>query len=82
MELANASKDNGLGDNIIKITDKDAIDWARLQVDVSKFVAKTIMSKKYSENKEAEVPNVQINIVNYGDNKKPDTSEPIDAEVK
>lgn len=66
----------------INVDDKNAIDWARLQVDVSKYITKTLASKKYSENKEAEVPNVQINIVNYGDNKKPDTSEPIDAEVK
>ena len=65
----------------IDIDDKNAIDWARLQVDVSKFIAKTLASKKYSDNKEAEVPNVQINIVNYGV-KHDDNPEPIDVDVK
>ena len=65
----------------IDIDDKNAIDWARLQVDVSKFLAKTLASKKYSENKEQEVPNVQINIVNYGQ-KPTESTEPIDVEVK
>jgi len=65
----------------INIDDKNAVDWARLQVDVSKFIVKTLASKKYSENKEVEVPNIQINIVNYGDKAK-ETTEPIDVEVK
>jgi hypothetical protein len=65
----------------INVDDKNAIDWARLQVDVSKYITKTLASKKYSENKEAEAPNVQINIVNYGEKPK-ETTEPIDVEVK
>ena len=65
----------------IDIDDKNAIDWARLQVDVSKFLAKNLASKKYSEDKEQEVPNVQINIVNYGV-KHDDKPEPIDVDVK
>jgi hypothetical protein len=65
----------------IDVDDKNAIDWARLQVDVSKYITKTLASKKYSENKEAEAPNVQINIVNYGEKAK-ETTEPIDVEPK
>lgn len=65
----------------INVDDKNAIDWARLQVDVSKFIAKTLASKKYSDDKEAEVPNVQINIVNYGV-KHEEKVEPIDVDVK
>ena len=63
---------------VINVEDKNAIDWARLQVDVSKYITKTLASKKYSEDKTAEVPNVQINIVNYGEKPK----EPIDVEPK
>jgi hypothetical protein len=65
----------------INVNDKNAIDWARLQVDVSKYITKTLASKKYSENKEVETPNVQINIVNYGE-KPIETVEPTEAEVK
>lgn len=65
----------------INVDDKNAIDWARLQVDVSKYITKSLASKKYSDNKDAEIPNVQINIVNYGspEVKKGDV---IDVDIK
>ena len=64
----------------IDIDGKNGIDLAKLQVDVSKFIAKTLARKKYSEDKEDTTPAVTINIVNYGEKK--DTVEPIDVEVK
>ena len=54
----------------IDFDNKNAVDLARLKVDVSKFILKSIGKKKYGDDKEAESPNVQINIVNY--NKAPD----------
>lgn len=60
--------------------DKHGIDLAKLQVDVSKFIVKTLARKKYSDDSEAEVPTVTINIVNYGEKKE--VVQPIDAIVK
>lgn len=54
----------------VKISGKKSIDIAKLQVDVSKFILKTLAKQKYSEDAEHTPPNVQINIVNYADKAK------------
>lgn len=64
----------------IDLEDKNGIDLAKLQVDVSKFIAKTLARKKYSEDKEDTSPAVTINIVNYGEKKEP--VQAVDAIVK
>ena len=52
----------------IDITDKERgnIDLAKLQVDVSKFVAKTLARSKYTESEDQQAPAVNIKVVNYG----------------
>ena len=64
----------------IDLDDKNGIDLAKLQVDVSKFIAKTLARKKYSDDKDDTPPAVTINIVNYGEKKE--TLEPIYVDVK
>lgn len=59
----NSIKVDIMGDN------KNAIDIAKLQVDVSKFILKTLAKQKYSDNEDKTLPDVQINIVNYNDTK-------------
>ena len=49
----------------VKLNSKLNVDIAKLQVDVSKFILKTLARQKYSEEKEQFEPNVQINVVNY-----------------
>jgi len=51
----------------IDLTDNSQIDLARLQVDVSKFILKTLARAKYTEDKDLTPPNVQVNIINYND---------------
>jgi len=46
---------------------KENIDLAKLQVDVSKFIAKTLAKAKYSEEKKHKAQAVQINIIKYND---------------
>jgi hypothetical protein len=53
---------------------------ARIKLDVSKFVAKTLARAKYSEDKEDGPSNIQVVIVNYGD-KKPTQEEINNAPV-
>ena len=60
----------------IDIEHKNGIDLAKLQVDVSKFIVKNLAKQKYTDTEDKTPPAVQINIVNYGDEKKV-----IDAEV-
>ena len=56
---------------IIADEDKNAIDKSRIQVDVSKFILKTLAKQKYSENGEDKQPqNIQINMINYNDDTK------------
>lgn len=55
-----------------KIKTKRDIELGKMKVDVSKFILKTQARAKYSEDKELQTPNVQINIVNY--NEKPQNS--------
>jgi hypothetical protein len=71
--------------NLRKINDKDInldkdtkynADLIKTQVDVSKFLLKTQARAKYSDEIEQTPPNVQVNIINYGDKDKI-----IDAEV-
>lgn len=59
----NSIKVDIMGDN------KNAIDIAKLQVDVSKFILKTLAKQKYSDTEDKQLPDVQINIVNYSDTK-------------
>ncbi len=66
----------------IDFEDMKNIDLTKLQIETSKFVLKSLAKAKWDEDEKQKVPDVQINIVNYGDNKKPDTTEPIDVEVK
>lgn len=42
------------------------VDLAKLQVDVSKFIAKTLAKDKYDENSESNAPEVNVKIVQYG----------------
>ena len=51
----------------IDMDNKNSIDLARLKVDVSKFILKTLARKKYSEKQEDTPANIQVNIVNYND---------------
>lgn len=53
----------------INLKNKIGVDVAKLQADVSKFILKTLARQKYSEEKEAFEPNVQINVVNYNQDK-------------
>lgn len=54
----------------INLNGKKDVDLAKLQVDVSKFILKTLAKQKYSEDSDSTPPNVQINIVNYHDKAK------------
>lgn len=54
----------------VTLNGKKDIDLAKLQVDVSKFILKTLAKQKYSEDADYTPPNVQINIVNYHDKAK------------
>ena len=45
---------------------RGTIDMAKLQVDVSKFITKTLARSKYSEAQEDKAPSVNVKIVNYG----------------
>lgn len=68
----------------VDLQNDNGIDLARLQVDVSKFVLKTLAKGKYAEKGEEEAPAVQINIVNYAEKAK-DVVQDVevqDAEVK
>lgn len=67
----------------ISFNNKTAVDVARLQFEVAKFVAKTLAKQKYSEAEDNAPPNVQINIIKYGqDNSKViDVEEKIDVEA-
>jgi len=82
IDLIKASEDNlrKYATMKIDIDGKNGIDLAKLQVDVSKFIAKTLARKKYSEDKEDTPPAVTINIVNYG--KKDTPPSVVDAEVR
>ena len=51
----------------VKLDSKLNVDIAKLQADVSKFILKTLAKRKYTEDKELEIPNIQINIVNYNE---------------
>ena len=82
IDLIKASEDNlrKYATMHIDIDGKNGIDLAKLQVDVSKFIAKTLARKKYSEDKEDSPPAVTINIVIYGKKDTPPTV--VDAEVR
>lgn len=45
------------------------VDKARLRLDATKFVLKTLAKAKYSDSKDDQPPSIQINIVNYNDDK-------------
>lgn len=59
----------------INLENKLNVDIAKLQVDVSKFILKTIARQKYSEDKDTTLPNVSVNITNYN------TAQPSHAPV-
>lgn len=65
----NLRKYNSVKIDILTSDNKNAIDIARLQVDVSKFIVKTLAKQKYSDTQDVTPPSVQINIVNYSDEK-------------
>lgn len=74
----NLRKYNSIKVDILDSDNKNAIDIAKLQVDVSKFILKTLAKQKYSDNEDKTLPDVQINIVNYSDVKPPVVT---DAEI-
>jgi hypothetical protein len=49
----------------INVKSKIGVDVARLKLDVTRLILKTLARQKYSEEKEQFEPNVQINVVNY-----------------
>lgn len=51
----------------IDLHDKEHIDIAKLQLDVSKFILKHLGGNKYNEDKKPAPPAVQIQYINYGD---------------
>jgi hypothetical protein len=67
----NSIKIDILGDH------KNAIDIARLLVDVSKFIVKTLAKQKYSDMEDKTPPAVQINIVNYHDTKPQEATDAV-----
>ena len=63
---------------------KRDIELIKLQADVSKFILKTQARAKYGEDKEVPAPNVQINIVNYSNDKTKEatyTDSPTDTYI-
>ncbi len=83
VDMIQQAEDNLQRYNSIKVDiegdDKNAIDIAKLQIDVSKFILKTLGKGKYGTDDNSEkVPDVQINIVNYSDRKQ---EKPRDAEI-
>jgi hypothetical protein len=60
----------------IKLDTKNNIDIAKLQVDVSKFILKTLAKQKYNDGDEVIPASVQINIVNYNKDKAPSADDP------
>ena len=65
----------------ISLDTKNGIDVAKLQMEVSKFILKTIARQKYNEDQEQMTPNVQINIVNYNEKEKTVEDQTIEAQV-
>jgi hypothetical protein len=65
----------------ISLDTKNNIDVAKLQMEVSKFILKTIARQKYNEDQEQLAPNVQINIVNYNDKVEAKDMEAREGEV-
>lgn len=47
------------------------IDVARLKLDVTKLVLKTLARSKYTEEEDKVPPSVQINLINYAEDSKP-----------
>lgn len=58
---------------------KNDIEKAKLQIDVSKFIVKTLAKKKYGEHEEDRPSQVQINIVNYNEKSKPVEANAMEA---
>jgi len=58
------------------IKTKRDIEVGKMQIDASKFILKTQARAKYSEDKEIQAPNVQINIVNYNSSPQNDPEQP------
>ncbi len=56
--------------DLSKKTDKSTIEKAKLKLDASKFILKTLAKQKYNDEKEQNKANVNINIVKYNDDIK------------
>jgi hypothetical protein len=72
VEMITASEDTlnhytSLKINLNKKLDKGEIEKAKLKLDASKFILKTLARQKYTEDKEKEKQNININITRYGD---------------
>jgi hypothetical protein len=80
----NLDKYNDYNKPISKIQTKRDIELGKMQVDVSKFILKTQARAKYSEDKEKQAPNVQINIVNYNSSPQnaPEQPESVPVDVE